>query len=106
MSTNSLEDAYEADDDRTLREREIEDYRAAVQHLDPEDVLMASCGSLPFQQPSALLELIKDQMREPYEDISRAHIHPDLAQRIARDFLEAVSVTIDGMATMGLMARR
>lgn len=104
MSTQMLEALHEAPDDLTPREREVEAYHAAVQHLDPEEVLHAACAIVPFQQPAALLELIHEQMKYPFEDISRASIHPDKAQRLARAFLEAVAVSIDGMSAMSISA--
>ena len=100
MSTQMVEAAFEAEDDRTPREQEIAAFQAAVKHLDPEEVLFSACAVLPFQQSSALMDLIQEQISCPFEDISRAHIHPDKAQRIARAFLEAVAVSLEGMSSL------
>jgi hypothetical protein len=100
MSTQNLEAAGDESDDQTRRARELEAYHIAVKHLDPEEVLCSACAVLPFQQSSALLDLVQEQMTYPVEDISRVYIHPDKAQRIARAFLEAVAVSIDGMSSV------
>lgn len=98
MSTHqSIEAIYEDEDDRPQSERELEAYHASVQHLDPDDVLHTACATLPFQS-SALEALVTQQLQYPYDDVSKAVIHPSLAQQIARECLEAIAASIDCLA--------
>jgi hypothetical protein len=105
MSISGAPEAiYEAEDEPTPRERELEAYHAAVKGLDPDEVLHSACAVLPYQQSAALVDLVREQLTMPYEDISHANIHPDTAQRVTRAVLEAIAVSIDGMANMHLYA--
>jgi hypothetical protein len=100
MSTPMMEALQEDEDNLTPRERALEAYHTAVKHLDPDEVLHGACAVLPYQPSAALIDLVREQLTRPYEDISRAVIHPDTAQRVTRAFLEAIAVSIDGMVSV------
>jgi hypothetical protein len=97
VSTQSSEALYEDSDDRPQSERELDAYRAAVQHLDEDDLIHGGCSRLPYEG-SALLELLRLELAYPVEDIDRAHVHPDLAQRVTLQCLRALRASIDEQA--------
>jgi hypothetical protein len=98
MSTPNMEAAVELEDDRPQSELDLDAYHAAVQHIDPRDVLMVACEILREQDDEDLLDLIRELKREgfPAHDAS---IHPGVAQRIARAVRRAAQEAMDCLAT-------
>lgn len=106
MSTSYLEAIQEDEDELTPRERELEAYHRASAHLDPESVQMTACAKLSCQRVEAIIDLVKLQLREPYEDITHARIHDSLAQQVTQAVLAAVAECIDEQAVMVVMGQR